>query len=299
MNPMSTANTITRSIPIELVRPNPANVRMDIDDAAIAALAESVKASGILQPLLVTPESDHFLIVAGHRRHAAAKLAGLAELPCVVRTIAAENVVSEMLVENLQRENLSPIEEARGFDRLADQGLTQAEIARRLGLKPERVAVRLKLLKLPEELQQCVHRGALHPAAAEELLRIGNPDVQKRLGLIAMRGRWSADRIRSAVDRDLQKIGARPPKPKPTWKESTSGECGRARDKTLAWLHDARGSVSFSQIAAAAERSCDVCGMAESVGVCQDCPMLELLDQLRPAALAQTPVPIGSLRAAR
>ena len=135
---------------IHLLRPNPLNPRGELDPAGLDELADSMRAQGVLQPLLVTPGG---LVVAGHRRLAAARQAGLTEVPVMVRDLSPAQQQEIMLVENLQRQDLSPVEEARGYRRILDEGHTGAQLARRIGVPTARINARLLLLKLDEQVQ--------------------------------------------------------------------------------------------------------------------------------------------------
>ena len=155
------------------IRPNPHNPRRAFDDEALAELAESIKAHGILQPLVLTPGPDNtYLIVAGERRFRAAKLAGLTFVPAVVRELSHKEQLEIMLCENLQRADLDPIEEARGIRQLLGEcDMTQAELAQRIGKSQPWVANRLRLLRLPESVLKQVESGELSPGHAQILLK--------------------------------------------------------------------------------------------------------------------------------
>jgi ParB family chromosome partitioning protein len=296
------ATPIVQPIPLADLEPHPGNVRFVLDPASLAELADSIRASGVLQPLLVTPHGERFRIIAGHRRHAAAALAGLSVVPCVVQDIGEQDQLIAMISENVQRENLSPIEEARSFDRLAATGLSHVEMARRLGIPTSRVEVRLRLLALPTEVQELVHRGLIPINGAEALARVPNADVARRTALIAARGHWSVKKIEDVVERELKTMGARPPRRQLLWKtdedDATSAngvphpEGTRSRRvRVYEWLDKARGTVDVARVAQAAKRACTVCGMQDAESVCQDCPMLELLEQLQPFVGAGVLVP--------
>jgi len=144
------------------------NVRMDVGD--VSELAASIKAGGVLQPLLVR-EGD-YLVVAGARRLAAAKKAGLKEVPVIARAFTEQERLEVMIVENLQREDLTPMEEARAFQRLVELELTQRQIAERVGCSQGKVAKRLALLALPEPVQKQVDSGGITLPDAAELAKV-------------------------------------------------------------------------------------------------------------------------------
>lgn len=299
---MSTPTVV--AIPLAHLSPHPANVRLEIDPNAVAGLAESIRTSGILEPLRVTPLPDaedsdtgFYRIVAGHRRYAAAQLIGLESVPCIVHAMSPGEQIEQMLAENLQRENLTPIEEARGFERLAELGLSHGQIGKRLGLGAHRVAERLQLLKLPDDVQEILHKGLLPLKGVQALLRVPNPVVQRRFALNAARGHWSAGRMIEAVEREIQTLTPTAAKlsPKPLWKDApakAAAEPKRGRRAlTFEWLAPAQGVIEFSRIHQAAQRACGVCGMADAESICGDCPMLELLDQLKSVAVGNQRAP--------
>ena len=154
------------------IEPDPNQPRKDFDSEALGELADSIASQGILQPLLVRPiAGDGYRIVAGERRWRAARLAGLNEVPVVIREMSDEEAYAAMLVENLQRENLNPIEEARGYQKLIDTvGATQEQIAAKLGKSRPAVANALRLLTLPDEITAMVLGGGLSAGHARALL---------------------------------------------------------------------------------------------------------------------------------
>lgn len=178
-------------IPVARIRPNPNQPRRHFAREALEELAESIRRHGVIQPLLVTPDpsGNGYILVAGERRFRAAVMAGLEEVPCVVRQLSAPEIAVLAMVENLQREDLNPMEEARGYATLRDvYGLTQEEIARGVGKSRPRVANLLRLLQLPEEVQAMLERGELSTGQALPL--VGLDDRNAILGL----ARKAADR---------------------------------------------------------------------------------------------------------
>src|SRR6266702_341893 len=133
----------TDTRPVASLRPNPLNPRGELQTAGLEELAESIRSQGVLQPLLVTPMG---VVVAGHRRLAAARLAGLSEVPVIVRDLDALQAQEIMLVENLQRHEITGLEEARAYRRLLDSGYTTVQLARRVGVPSARINARLVLL---------------------------------------------------------------------------------------------------------------------------------------------------------
>lgn len=185
-------------LPIDSVVPADDNLRRRISD--VRDLAASITTVGIVEPLLVSPiAEDRYVIVAGHRRHAAAVKAGLAEVPCTVRQLTDAERVEIMLVENLQRSDLTPIEEASGYFRLVEHGMTQKELARRIGRSARHVASRLALLELPKAVQEELHDGVMTVAEGQALLVFrSQPEVIEQL----LADEWSRRDIERAVLRE-------------------------------------------------------------------------------------------------
>ena len=168
-------------IPLDRIRPNPSQPRRHFDDEALGELARSVREHGLLQPLLVSEADDEgYVLIAGERRLRAARLAGLRVVPAVIRERIDEQRELELaLVENLQRRDLTPLEEARAFDDLRTRaGLSQAEIAERVGLDRSTVANALRLLKLPLPVQELVETGQLSGGHARSLLAFPADQVE-------------------------------------------------------------------------------------------------------------------------
>lgn len=171
----------TVTIRIEEIEPNREQPRKDFDSGALAELAESIAQHGVLQPLLLRPMvSGGYRIVAGERRWRASRMAGLSEVPAVVREMSDEEEMLFALIENLQREDLTPLEEARGFQRLIEvQGLTQEEAAKAVGKSRPAVANALRLLNLPEDIQQMVEKGEISAGHARTLLSFSNEEAMR------------------------------------------------------------------------------------------------------------------------
>ena len=164
-------------VPLEHLRPNPQQPRRRFDEDALRELSDSIIRHGLLQPLVVSEAGhDHYVIVAGERRWRAARLAGLRTVPVVIRERLADSEQLELaLVENLQRRDLTPLEEARAFDHLRSSlGLSQGEIAGRVGMDRSTVANSLRLLKLDEEIQELVEAGQLSAGHGRTLLAFKN-----------------------------------------------------------------------------------------------------------------------------
>lgn len=168
-------------IPIDGIRPNPYQPRIDFDDGRIQELADSIGEKGILQPLIVSKRDDGYELVVGERRLRAARAAGLTEVPCLVLEVPDEEVLEVALVENLQREDLDPVEEARAYTMMVEKfGLSQEEVARRVGKGRATVTNALRLLKLPAEIQRLLREGKLSAGHARTLIGIEDPGEQVR-----------------------------------------------------------------------------------------------------------------------
>ncbi len=169
-------------VDVQRVDPNPFQPRTDFDDESLRGLADSIRRSGVLQPILVRRVNGHFQLVAGERRLRAARLAGLERIPAVVRELDDRRMLEIALVENLQRRDLNAMEKAHAFRRLMQlTGCTQDEVAREVGLARPSVANFLRLLDLPPEVQEAVSRGTISMGHARALLGTPNATLQKSL----------------------------------------------------------------------------------------------------------------------
>ena len=166
-------------IDIDCIAPNPSQPRLNLDEKRLDELAASIRENGVLQPVLVRPFAGRYQLIAGERRLAAAQRAGLLQLPAVIREEPDERLLELALVENLQREPLNPMEEARGFENLMQVlGATQEQVAERLGKDRSTVANSLRLLKLPPAVALLVSEGKLSPGHARALLASGAGSVE-------------------------------------------------------------------------------------------------------------------------
>jgi len=193
-----------RELPVSLIKPNPSQPRTKFDPEALAALASSIEASGVVQPLLVRPLPDgSYELVAGERRWRAAQQAGIEKVPAVVRDQEEAERLQAALIENMVREDLNPVEEAKACDALVrDLGLTKEELARRVGRSRPAVSNLIRLLELPDEALELLETGDLSEGHGKALLAASGNDVRRRLARDAARGGWSVreteDRVRLA-----------------------------------------------------------------------------------------------------
>lgn len=170
---------------LEDVKPNPRQPRLEFDQQALADLASSIKEQGVLQPIMIRPvsgASHGYELVAGERRLRASKLAGLDEIPAIVREVTDEQSLALALIENLQRENLNALEEAKGFDQLLNSfSLSQEALAQRVGKSRSAVANSLRLLQLPGPIQDSLFSDAISAGHARALLAVSDAAAQEEL----------------------------------------------------------------------------------------------------------------------
>jgi ParB family transcriptional regulator, chromosome partitioning protein len=200
----ATAAGELRELPVSLIKPNPSQPRTNFDEEALAALAASIEASGVVQPLLVRPLPDgSYELVAGERRWRAAQQAGVEKVPAVVRDQEEAERLQAALIENMVREDLNPVEEARACDALVRElGLTKEELARRVGRSRPAVSNLIRLLELPDEALDLLQSGDLTEGHGKALLGVPGNDVRRRLARDAARAGWSVreteERVRLA-----------------------------------------------------------------------------------------------------
>ncbi len=166
-------------VKITMVEPNREQPRKNFDEDALMELADSIKQFGLLQPILVQDRKDHYEIIAGERRWRAAKLAGLKEVPVIIKNLSEQEIVEISLIENIQRENLNPIEEAQAYKRLLNEfNLKQDEVAERVSKSRTAVTNSMRLLKLCDEVQQMVINEMITTGHARALLAIEDAEQQ-------------------------------------------------------------------------------------------------------------------------
>ena len=201
------------NISIERVRPNPNQPRKSFDPEALEVLAASIRSVGVLQPVVVRPEGLDYMLIAGERRWRAARDAGLEELPALIRETDDMGSLTEALIENLQREDLSPLEEAAAFQQLEeDFGMTHAQIGERVGRSRAAVSNTLRLLNLSAPIQEALEAGALSAGHARALLGVKDPALAEHLAERAVDEGWSVRRLEEAVR--AGKVAEDRPRPK-------------------------------------------------------------------------------------
>lgn len=184
------------TVAIADIQPGRYQARVQMDDEALQELADSIKAQGIIQPVIVRERGlSQYELIAGERRWRASQLAGLTEIPVVIKTISDETALAMGLIENLQRENLNPIEEAQGLKRLADEfGLTHETIAKAVGKSRSAISNSLRLLSLPEPVQEMLYQRRLEMGHARALLTLHIVD-QLELAQKAVKNGWSVREV--------------------------------------------------------------------------------------------------------
>lgn len=190
--PSPAGNDEIREIELDLIRPGQQQPRTTFDQAKLEELAQSIVNTGVIQPLLVRPVGGLFELVAGERRWRAAQLAGLHRIPAIVREIPNDKVLELALIENIQRAELNPVEEANAYKNLIDSlGLTQDEVARRVGRDRTFVTNYLRVLKLPGDVQELIEQEKISFGHARALLGVSDPMMQRRLAQKVVKHNWS------------------------------------------------------------------------------------------------------------
>lgn len=251
------------------LRPNPLNPRGAVNEAGLAELADSIRAQGILQPLLVTPDG---IIVAGHRRYRAAQAAGLERVPVLVRPLSEPEQLAVMLTENVQREDLTVLEEARAYRRLEQLGMGRAEIARTVGVPPARITERSLLLELDPLVQEIFARNDLPVTAIRPLARIPDPERQRHVASLTAKRLLTVAQLKGLVDDPAVIAKPEPTRPVRPTPASPSRQAAMERIG-----HCARGAmVLVEDIAQAMDKVCGICadcGMSDVAVICQACPL--------------------------
>jgi ParB family chromosome partitioning protein len=169
-------------VEIDLIDAGPMQPRTYFDPVSLAGLADSIKSHGVVQPLLVRRRGERYELIAGERRWRAAKMAGLSRVPIVVKEVPDHDLLEIALIENIQREDLNPIEEAQAYRNLIDTvGLTQDALATRLGRDRSYITNYIRLLRLPDDIQQLVTEGKLSTGHARTILGLAHVDLQRRV----------------------------------------------------------------------------------------------------------------------
>jgi hypothetical protein len=178
----SAAATSETKLPIEDIVPNPNQPRIHFNETELRELSESIQEHGVLQPLLVRKHGNGYEIIAGERRYQASKLAGLEELPVIIKEVNDKEMLALALIENLQRSDLNPVEEAKGYRQLIDaSGMTQEALSKAVSKSRSAITNSLRLLDLPEVVQQMIFEGKLTAGHARAILAVPYEDARIRL----------------------------------------------------------------------------------------------------------------------
>lgn len=188
-------------IELELIRPNPYQPRKTFEEERLNDLASSIQQHGILQPIVLRQTVQGYYIVVGERRFRASKLAGLTEMPAIIKELSDEDMMELAIIENLQREDLNAIEEAESYKKMmTDLNITQQEVARRLGKSRPYIANMLRLLQLPKNVAQMVQQGALSSAHGRTLLTLKDASKIKKTAKQATQESWSVRYLEEYVN---------------------------------------------------------------------------------------------------
>jgi ParB family chromosome partitioning protein len=284
-------------IPIDQLDPHPHNPRGAVDPESVQELAASIKEKGILEPLIVVPvrssgqqwKIERYTVVAGHRRLIAGRLAGREEVPAIVRELTPIEQEEIMLVENLQRQDLTLLQEARAFKRLLDQGMIQSEAARKLGLAQGRIQQRLCILKLPESVQKMYDLNELPITAAPLLIKIESIDRQERLAQMIAARRLTVPKLEEMVAKaiEAEQVTAQVDRSRNGNRNGNSNREVRkpvdlfTREHAVRALEDLNGTtLTYNDLLKAFDGICERCGMKQHPEICTACPLPQLIHSL-------------------
>ena len=231
-----------RNIEVDHIVPNPDQPRMVIDQATIEELAASIREHGVLQPILVRPLDDNqFQLIAGERRWRASKVAGLSTIPALVEDIDDDTALEIAIIENLQREDLSPLDEAAMYDRMVrEHGYSVRRLAQKLGKDKGYLENRLRLADAPPEIRELVSLRKDTLSAAYELMRIEDPRKRKRLAEQVARGELTLLKLHEKVEGRPRRAAATEPTVEP---EGNAASDDTAEEAEAAWTGKTRGAT--------------------------------------------------------
>lgn len=279
-------------IAIENLDPHPHNPRGQVDPEAPATLelVESIREQGIVQPLVVVPQRaagakwkiERYTVVCGHRRRIAAPLAGLSEVPCIVRDLEPIQQEEVMLTENLQRDDLTLYQEALAFKRILDGGVKQSDLARRIGCAAARIQQRLKILELTQPVQLMFNSYDLPVTAAPLLLQIDKPERQERLAQMVASRRLTILKFKEMVEK-MERAGET--------RKPGDGRSSAAKAAKKAALYTRKDAVrdleaqigtilTYADLLTALKTVCKKCGLENHPETCNACPLPELIGNL-------------------
>lgn len=207
---------VEQKIKINLIEPNKSQPRKQFDEEALQELSDSIKKYGVLEPLIVTKKSDYYEIIAGERRWRAARMAGIKEVPVVIRDYTDKEIMEISLIENIQREDLNPIEEAEAYEALiSEYNLKQEEVAERVSKSRSTITNSLRLLKLCEDVRQMVMYNMISTGHARALIPIEDPKLQYETAAIVYDQKLSVRETEAYVKAILEKKPEKEEKQKP------------------------------------------------------------------------------------
>src|SRR5687767_8840858 len=196
----STTESDQRELDVDLLEPNRFQPRQVFAEDKLEELAQSIRSHGFIQPIVVRRSGERYQIIAGERRWRAAQRLGLSRVPVAIKSISDESLLEVSLIENIQRENLNPIEEAKAYRRLSQEfGLTQEQVAQRTGKDRSTVTNFLRLLKLPKEVQQMVLEEQLSMGHARAILAMEGANEQRELAEQTVRFAWSVRQVEKVI----------------------------------------------------------------------------------------------------
>lgn len=270
-----------RELPIELIAPNPTQPRRRFDQDALQALAGSLGERGVLQPVLVRPKvGGTYELVAGERRWRAARIAGLETIPALVRPRDDAEALELALIENMAREDLSPIEEARACAALVEElGLTREEIGRRVGRSRVAVSNLVRLLDLPDDVIELLQEGALSEGHGRALLLAEDHGARGRLARMAVQGGWSV-RIAEARARESNAVAG---EGRAAGRRRRTGELHPDQEQAVREIADALGGALGAEVQVKATRDG---GYRAEMSFATPEEAIELARRLRPRAVA-------------
>ena len=203
------AESFSSEIDIDLIEPNPDQPRTTFTEGNLEELTQSIRANGVVQPIVLRRAGERYQIVAGERRWRASQRAGLRKIPAVVREVSDEKLLELALIENIQRQELNPIEEAAAYRKLIDTlGLTQESVAERVGKDRTVVTTAMRLLKLPPDIREKIEQGQLSAGHGRALLTVEDPKQQRALALTTIANSWSVRELERNAKR--RPIGSNP-----------------------------------------------------------------------------------------
>lgn len=210
--PESTSDSNMRELPIELIKPNPGQPRKHFEEEPLAALAASITASGVVQPLLVRSLSDgSYELIAGERRWRAAQMAGITKVPVVVRDSDETDRLEVALIENMVREDLNPVEEARACAELVEElGLSKEELGRRIGRSRPQISNLIRLLDLPDEVILMLEREEISEGHGRAILQVSDHERRRHLARLARDHGWSVRKTEQQARSDAETAAPRP-----------------------------------------------------------------------------------------